>query len=134
MSGEEGQSGQRIDRWLWFARFMKSRSLASGFVQTGRLRVNGERISKSSRLVRPGDILTFPLGPHIRVVKILGTGTRRGPAPEARLLYEDLSPPAAASETSDRNADAPLPVTRPAGAGRPTKKDRRDIAAWKDGA
>ncbi len=130
MDGEAGQPGQRIDRWLWFARFMKSRSLASGFVQSGRLRVNGERISKASRLVRPGDILTFPLGPHIRVVKILGPGTRRGPAPEARLLYEDLSPPAAAA---DMNAPDAGPEKRPAGAGRPTKKDRRDIAAWKGG-
>lgn len=128
MDDGAGQPGQRIDRWLWFARFMKSRSLASGFVQSGRLRVNGERISKASRVVRPGDVLTFPLGPHIRVVKILGPGTRRGPAPEARQLYEDLSPPAAAQATNA--GDAP-PETRPAGAGRPTKKDRRDIEAWK---
>ncbi|MFN4354308.1 RNA-binding S4 domain-containing protein [Parvibaculum sp.] len=123
-----GQAWQRVDRWLWFARFMKSRSLASTFVQTGRLRVNGERISKASRLVRPGDILTFPLGPHIRVVKILDPGTRRGPAPEARLLYEDLSPPDATPSTI---ADETLTARRPAGAGRPTKKDRRDIDAWK---
>ena len=131
MNGADGQSGQRIDRWLWFARFMKSRSLASGFVQMGRLRVNGERISKASRLIRPGDVLTFPLGAHIRVVKILDPGTRRGPAPEARLLYEDLSPPAAAQESG---GDGVSPESRPAGAGRPTKKDRRDIAAWKDGS
>lgn len=128
MDGEAGPQGQRIDRWLWFARFMKSRSLASTFVQSGRLRVNGERVSKASRLVRPGDVLTFPLGAHIRVVKILGSGSRRGPAPEARLLYEDLSPP---SPPADINAVDAAAETRPAGAGRPTKKDRREIAAWK---
>lgn len=128
MDDGAGQPGQRIDRWLWFARFVKSRSLASGFVQSGRLRVNGERISKASRVVRPGDVLTFPLGPHIRVVKILAPGTRRGPAPEAQQLYEDLSPPAAPQATNAEDAQAEI---RPAGAGRPTKKDRRDIEAWK---
>lgn len=123
-----GLPGQRIDRWLWQARFLKSRSLASGFVETGKLRVNGERIAKASRLVRPGDILTFPLGPHIRVVKIVALPVRRGPAPEARALYEDLDPPAAAAARPEeaRSAD------REPGTGRPTKKDRRAIDALKN--
>jgi ribosome-associated heat shock protein Hsp15 len=121
-----GQPGQRIDRWLWYARFLKSRSLAGSFVQTGRIRVNGERISRASRLVRPGDVLTFPLGPHIRVVKVVAAGTRRGPAPEAQQLYEDLDPPADRSEAEPhRNADADT--------GRPTKKERRAIVALKRG-
>ncbi|MBX3445160.1 MAG: RNA-binding S4 domain-containing protein [Parvibaculaceae bacterium] len=124
MSAETGQPGQRIDRWLWQARFLKSRSLASGFVETGRLRVNGERIGKASRLVRPGDILTFPLGPHIRVVKILALPVRRGPAPEARALYEDLDPPMPAPRPEEG-----APSGREPGTGRPTKKDRRSIDA-----
>lgn len=124
MKDETGQPGQRIDRWLWCARFLKSRSLAATFVQTGRLRVNGDRISRASRLIRPDDVLTFPLGPHIRVIKIVALATRRGPAPEARQLYEDLDPP------SERP-----PETSPSGtasdAGRPTKKERREIVALK---
>lgn len=124
MNDPAGQPGQRLDRWLWYARFLKSRSLASAFVQTGRIRVNGERASRASRLVRPGDILTFPLGPHIRVIKVVAAGLRRGPAPEARQLYEDLDPPAgqaAAMPPQDRNSDS----------GRPTKKERREIVALK---
>ena len=130
MEDGTGQTGQRIDRWLWCARFIKSRSLASGFVQTGRLRVNGERISKASRIVRPGDVLTFPLGPHIRVVKVLAPAARRGPAPEARALYEDMSPPA---RMQDGKPDGATPAARESGAGRPTKKDRRNIDAWTGG-
>lgn len=118
-----GQPGQRIDRWLWCARFLKSRSLAAALVQSGRLRINGARISKASRTVHPGDVLTFPLGPHIRVVKIASLAERRGPAPEARTLYEDLDPPAP-RPPQDSGADASRPV-RDAGSGRPTKKERR---------
>lgn len=124
MADEAGQPGQRIDRWLWYARFLKSRSLAGSFVQTGKIRVNGERISRASRLVRPGDVLTFPLGPHIRVIKVAVLGLRRGPAPEARQLYEDLDPP------PER---APQTQEEPAAGGRPTKKERREIVALKRG-
>ncbi|HEX7776394.1 MAG TPA: RNA-binding S4 domain-containing protein, partial [Parvibaculum sp.] len=85
-------SEQRIDRWLWFTRLLKSRTLAAMLASSGKLRVNGERLSKASKLVKPGDVLTFPLGEHIRIVKVLDAGTRRGPASEARLLYEDMSP------------------------------------------
>src|SRR5690606_24981176 len=102
MSGSvEPGSGQRIDRWLWLARFLKSRTLAAALVASGKMRVNGERVVKASRLVRPGDVLTFPLGPHIRVIEVVASGTRRGPADEARGLYADLAPPAppAATET-----------------------------------
>lgn len=118
--------GQRIDRWLWFTRLLKSRTLAAALVASGKMRVNGERSAKPSRLVRPGDVLTFPLGDHIRVVKVLAPGTRRGPAPEARALYDDMAPPQ--PRTVADKTTGPL---REAGSGRPTKKERRQTEALK---
>ena len=82
----------RLDKWLWYARFYKSRALASGACATGRMRVNGVSITKAHQAVKAGDVLTFPQGPHIRVIRVLSLGVRRGPASEARLLYEDLAP------------------------------------------
>jgi ribosome-associated heat shock protein Hsp15 len=82
----------RIDKWLWQARFFKTRSLAAGVVTAGHLRVNGDRTAKPGRAVGPGDVLTFRQAGEIRVIRILACGTRRGPAPEARLLYEDIAP------------------------------------------
>ena len=84
---------QRVDKWLWHGRFFKSRSKAAGLCNDGKLRLNGERVGKARVLVRLDDVLTFPQGPHIRVVRIIAISTRRGPAPEAQALYEDLSPP-----------------------------------------
>lgn len=115
----------RVDRWLWFARFFKSRSLASKLVQSGKLRLNSTVISKASTMVKPGDVLTFPQSREIRVVRIEALGTRRGPAEEAQALYEDIAPVAAKDKPKDpRQAQAPK---RDAGAGRPTKADRRAI-------
>lgn len=122
----DNPGGQRIDRWLWFTRLLKSRTLAAALVASGKMRVNGERSAKPSRLVRPGDVLTFPLGDHIRVVKVLAPGTRRGPAPEARALYDDMAPPQPRI-AADKTA-GPL---REAGSGRPTKKERRQTEALK---
>ncbi len=124
LSPDDHQS-QRIDRWLWFARFFKSRTLAASEVAAGKIRLNGERVAKSSRAVKAGDILTFPLGPYIRVIRILSTGTRRGPAPEARLLYEDQAPP----EDQPRPERLSPVAHRAPGAGRPTKKERRQTDA-----
>lgn len=114
---------QRIDKWLWFARFYKSRTLAAEMVELGRVRLNGERCSKPSQIVRAGDVLTFAAGPNVRVVRVVAGGVRRGPATEARVLYDDLSPvqPKAEAEA------APESGTRDKGAGRPTKRDRRVI-------
>lgn len=92
MSAAEESAHQRIDRWLWHARFLKSRALATEFAQSGKLRINKERIKKASRQLRIGDVLTFPQGTRIRVIKVLGFAERRGPAPEAQNLYEDLDP------------------------------------------
>lgn len=87
-----GEGGQRIDKWLFFARIVKSRTLAQKLATSGAVRVNREKIVQSSRLVRPGDVLTVALDRQVRVLKIVDPGMRRGPAPEAQLLYEDLSP------------------------------------------
>ncbi len=84
----------RIDKWLWQARFFKSRSLATALVETGHVRINGQPVGRASREVGAGDVLTFPQGNYIRLVKIVGTGVRRGPAPEAQSLYIDLDAPA----------------------------------------
>lgn len=107
----------RIDKWLWHARFFKTRSLAAKIVTGGHLRVNGTKIAKASHAVGPGDVLTFPQGRVIRVVRIVALSERRGPAPEAQALYEDLTP-----ET---------PPTEPRSGPRPTKRDRRVLEAWR---
>lgn len=117
---------QRLDRWLWFARFCKSRSLATRLVETGRIRLAGNPISKAHHAVRAGDVLTFPLGPHVRVIRILDIGKRRGPPAEARTLYEDLAPPPPPRPATPVAQDS-APAQRPPGAGRPTKAERRAI-------
>jgi ribosome-associated heat shock protein Hsp15 len=112
---------QRVDRWLWFTRLIKSRTQAADLVSAGKVRLNGERISKPSRSIKPDDVLTFALGEHVRVLKVLNPGTRRGPASEARLLYEDLAPIAPKVPSDEMPA-----AERERGSGRPTKKERRD--------
>ncbi|TIQ90713.1 MAG: RNA-binding S4 domain-containing protein, partial [Mesorhizobium sp.] len=114
---------QRIDKWLFFSRAVKSRSLAAKLVVAGRVRINRDKAAQASDLVRAGDVLTITLERRIFVWKVLGTGSRRGPAEEARLLYEDISPPPAPK--GEAVADA-IPALRDAGSGRPTKKQRRE--------
>ena len=86
------QDSLRVDKYLWFARFFKTRSLATKRANEGRIRINGNKIKKSSDTVRIGDILTFVQGNEIRVIRVLNLGTRRGPAQEAQSLYEDITP------------------------------------------
>ena len=86
------QDSLRVDKYLWFARFFKTRSLATKRANGGRIRINGNKIKKSSDTVRIGDILTFVQGNEIRVIRVLNLGTRRGPAQEAQSLYEDITP------------------------------------------
>jgi ribosome-associated heat shock protein Hsp15 len=114
----------RLDKWLWFARFFKSRSLASAFCQDGRIRISGHIVEKAHQLVRPGDVLTFARGENVRVIKVVALAARRGPAAAARELYEDLAP------LVRRNPDTTSGslAKRAQGAGRPTKLDRRAIA------
>ena len=110
----------RIDKWLWHARFFKTRSLAAKVVSGGKLRVNGQPISKPAYMVSALDVLTFPQADTVRVIKVLALGERRGPAPEAQQLYEDLDPPKPREEIPEQ-------VPRFEGKGRPTKKDRRAL-------
>ncbi len=77
----------RLDKWLWQARFYKSRSLSAEAVATGHLRLNGARVTKPGQAVGPGDVLTFAQGGQVRVISILACGTRRGPVAEAQGLY-----------------------------------------------
>ena len=92
MSKMTEQDSLRVDKYLWFARFIKTRSLATKRANGGRIRINGNKIKKSSDTVRIGDILTFAQGNEIRVIRVLNLGTRRGPAQEAQSLYEDITP------------------------------------------
>lgn len=82
--------GLRLDKWLWATRFYKTRSLAAAQCASGRIRLSGRVIDKPHVLVRPGDVLTFPWNEEIKVVRVLGLPTRRGPAAEARGFYEEL--------------------------------------------
>ena len=124
--------GLRIDKWLWFARFFKTRTLATAACQSRRVRVDGTAIAKPGTLIRPGQVLSFMQGERLRVIKVEALGTRRGPAPEAQALYEDLDPP----KPPEKKAEATMPepfISRPRGSGRPTKKDRRDLDRFFDG-
>jgi ribosome-associated heat shock protein Hsp15 len=84
------EEGLRLDKWLWQARFVKSRSIAARWIEGRKVRINQTLITKTHYRVRPGDVLTFPQGPRIRVVRVLAIGWRRGPASEAQTLYEEL--------------------------------------------
>jgi len=114
------ESRQRIDKWLFFARVAKSRSLGAKLAQSGHVRVNREKIDQASHQLKPGDVLTITLDRGVLVYRVLAPGARRGPAEEARTLYEDLSPPPLPRE------EFSLAAFRDAGAGRPTKRDRRE--------
>ncbi|TIS45207.1 RNA-binding S4 domain-containing protein [Mesorhizobium sp.] len=117
-----GEGRQRIDKWLFFSRAVKSRSLAAKLVIAGRVRINRDKAAQASDLVKAGDVLTIMLDRRIMVWKVLGPGTRRGPAEEARLLYEDMSPPP--TPKGEAVPDA-IPALRETGSGRPTKRERR---------
>lgn len=86
-------AGQRLDRWLWFARVVKSRTLAQRLVASGAVRVDGRRVTAPDRRIAAGAVLTIGLPGRIRVLRVRDPGIRRGPAAEAAGLYDDLSPP-----------------------------------------
>lgn len=114
----------RLDKWLWQARFFKSRSIAAGVVTGGKVRVDGQPVSKPSRGVGSGDVLTFSQESETRVVRVVACGVRRGPAPEAHALYEDMTP---VVEKRPYNPGGDRK-------GRPTKKDRRDLMSQRGSA
>ncbi len=115
---------QRIDKWLWHARVARTRTSAAGLVTGGQVRVNSARVVKPGHGVRAGDVVTVGMTGRVMVLRVEALAARRGPAPEARLTYTDLSPP-------------PLPrppaAFREPGTGRPTKRDRRAIESLKRG-
>jgi ribosome-associated heat shock protein Hsp15 len=116
--------GQRLDKWLYCARLVKTRTAAARLIEEGKVRVNGVRAMKPSRLVLPGQVVTATPSGRLRIVRVVAAGTRRGPASVARALYEDLTPevPQEAGPTQGRKGR------------RPTKRDRRRIDALRGGA
>lgn len=120
----------RVDKWLWAARFFKTRSLASEAVDGGKVQVNGER-AKPAKSVRPGDEIRLRLGPYEHILEVLGTAERRGSAPEAQRLYRETE---ASRETRERlhwQLTKAGPALDP-GPGRPTKRDRRALDRFRD--
>jgi ribosome-associated heat shock protein Hsp15 len=117
----------RIDKWLWAARLVKTRTLAADAVKGGRVSVNGQRI-KPSKDVRAGDTLEITLGPVRRSLVVRGTASRRGPAAEAALLYEETAESVEAREQHAAERRLARPPTPDPG-GRPTKRDRRRFDA-----
>lgn len=130
-------SAQRIDRWLWCARFFKTRGLAAKFVGEGHIRITRAnaanqdtiRAEKPSVLVRAGDTLVFTSHDRLRIIEVRACAARRGPATEAATLYEDRSPPPPPKEEKQQG-----PFAREPGAGRPTKRERRALDAMKGGS
>ena len=118
--GQAAPNSLRVDKWLWYARFFKTRSLAAKVVQAG-IRVNQTRVAKAHFGIKPGDVLTFDKIGDVRVIRVEKLGERRGPFSEAQTLYTDLSPP----EPKVRLPKEAVFEIREEGAGRPTKRDRR---------
>jgi ribosome-associated heat shock protein Hsp15 len=112
---------QRIDKWLWHARVVRTRAAAAALANSGHVRLNGARIDAASRAVKAGDVITVALDRVVRVLKVSGFSERRGNAEAARPLYEDLTAPEIARPPSDG-----APAREP-GAGRPTKRERRAL-------
>lgn len=138
MSAAAGQrddaekGAQRLDKWLWFARVTKSRTLAAGAVSEGKIKVNRVKAEKPSQLVKVGDVVTSRVHRTIRVLRIVALGERRGPAAEAMRLYEDLTPPSAENNSpgtrrTGNEADGTGDAWgfRDPGSGRPSKRERR---------
>ena len=113
-------SKQRIDKWLWHARVVRTRSSAAALVDEGHVRLNGDRVSANSQPVKAGDVVTVALDRTVRVMKVIGFAERRGDADAARLLCEDLTPKPATPA-------APPAGLRDPGSGRPTKQERRAL-------
>ncbi|MEX2298244.1 MAG: RNA-binding S4 domain-containing protein [Dongiaceae bacterium] len=127
-AASDSATSLRIDKWLWHARVFKTRSLATRFCSEGRIRIGGRVVDKAHYAVRPGDVLTFAHGRDVKVLKVVALGTRRGPAPEARTLYEDLSTPRVVEPMEA------APAQREPGSGRPTKAHRRALDRLTGGA
>ncbi len=134
-----GIPGQRLDVWLWYARVAKTRTLAQELIHKGKLRVNRHRTDKAAHPLRLGDVVTISLGPKVRLLKVQGFASRRGPASEAAIVYHELTPETDRTKAKSSNdnascasatAGAPQAV-RDSGAGRPTKRERRALVRLK---
>lgn len=121
----------RLDKWLWQARFFKTRGLAAKQVSAGHVRVNGTRAGKPAHGVGSGDVLTFVQARDVRVVKVVALGVRRGPASEAQALYTDLTE-TLAPKAPPRTLQPSAPKFE--AKGRPDKRQRRALerARWQD--
>ena len=124
MGAVAGDNVLRLDKWLWYARFFKTRSAANKAITGGRFRLNGVIMTKPHRQAVCGQILTFIQGTRVRVIKIVALGSRRGPAGEAVLLYEDLTPNTKIEEKVENTKQLKFEA-RGKGSGRPTKRERR---------
>lgn len=119
----------RLDKWLWAARFFKTRGLAADEIDRGRIQVNGQ-VAKASRELRAGDVVGIRQGHVERTVVVRALSTVRGPAPQAQQLYEETAESIAARQAA---AEQRKTAAEPANAiehGRPTKRDRRQLADW----
>ena len=127
----DGTPRQRLDRWLWFTRAVKTRTLAAKLISEGKVRVNRIRVTKPSQTVKPGDTVTAVLHGTARVLEVVDVGNRRGPATEAAILYIDKTPP---DEPEDKTARPAAVAKRERGAGRPTKRERRETDKLRSGS
>ena len=123
--------GLRIDKWLWAARFFKTRSLATEEVIKGRVQLNGQEV-KAAREVKIGDTVRLRQGPSHRIVIIRGLSGVRGPAPIAQALYEETPESIAAREEAAQQRRFGVEPAHTLPQGRPTKRDRRDLKGWND--
>jgi ribosome-associated heat shock protein Hsp15 len=122
-------AGVRLDKWLWVARFFKTRSLAADEIGKHRVQVNGQ-VAKASRELKPGDEIVLRQGSVPRTVRVLGLSALRGPASVAQHLYEETPASVAAREAlAQQRRVAPEPALS-IEQGRPTKRDRRQLADW----
>ena len=112
---------QRLDKWLWFARVVKTRTLASRLVQDGHVRLNGQRIDTPAKPIAPGAVLTIALDREIKILRVLAPGSRRGPYEEARQLYEDLTPAKERDDQTGSETDA----AAPSDLRKPSQQERR---------
>ncbi|MCP4935253.1 MAG: RNA-binding S4 domain-containing protein [bacterium] len=117
----------RLDKWLWYTRKVKTRSKATKLVKDGKIRVNTVKVSKASQVIRVDDVITATISTNVFILKVIELGSRRGPATEAITLYEDLTP-----APVKQSAARPRRPERDKGAGRPTKRERRqtDRLRW----
>lgn len=120
---------QRLDKWLFFTRLQKSRSIAQKAIESGDIRVNDTRITQPSHALKAGDVVVLSLDRRDMIVRVLLPGDRRGPYEEARLLYEDLTPAVVPGEKPSAYEQA----TRERGSGRPTKRERREVDKLRPG-